>query len=200
MQGRCGAWDHVTRQGRDEAERPNHQDVRAALGRVIANPVLAKSPQLAHFLSFIVEETLAGRGDRLKAYTIATDGLGRDAKFDPQTDPIVRVEAGRLRRALEQYYATDGRNDPVVIEMPLGHYAPSFRANTALRRAASRAEDWPSWSAGKLRDNFRLVLFVAAIAALVSLSFDLLWMVLGKEGYITTETRQQIPSATPKND
>ena len=190
----------MTRQGRDEAEQPSHQDIRAALGRVIANPVLAKSPQLAHFLIFIVEETLAGRGDRLKAYTIATDGLGRDANFDPQADPIVRVEAGRLRRALEQYYATDGRDDPVVIEMPLGHYGPTFRINTALRRAASRAQGWPNWSTDKLRDNFRLVLFVAAIAALVSLSFDLVWMLLGKEGHIATEIRQQIPSTAPKND
>ena len=152
-----------------------------ALERVTANPALAKSPQLANFLSFIVKETLAGRGDRLKAYTIATDGLGRDGNFDPQSDPIVRVEAGRLRRALEQYYAGDGRDDPLVIELPLGDYGPVFRANTALNRAAARAQDWPRWPVRELRNNFRLILLVAVVAAMVSLSFDLLWMVLSRD-------------------
>jgi tetratricopeptide (TPR) repeat protein len=112
-----------------------------ALERVTANPALAKSLQLANFLTFIVKETLAGRGDRLKAYTIATDGLGRDANFDPQSDPIVRVEAGRLRRALEQYYAGDGRDDPVIIELPLGHYAPTFHRRAAQRKPLSMASD-----------------------------------------------------------
>ena len=155
--------------------------IRRERDRVIAHPVLAKSPQLANFLTFIVEETLAGHGDRLKAYTIATDALGRDANFDPQTDPIVRVEAGRLRRALEHYYAGDGRDDPVIIELPLGHYVPVFRANTAIHRALARTHNWPTWTFGGLRENFRLVLLVATVAAMVSLSFDLLWMLIGKE-------------------
>ena len=68
----------------------------------------------------MVEETLAGRGDRIKAYTIATAALGRDDNFDPQIDPIVRVEAGRLRQALRQYYAAEGRHDPIVIDLPVG--------------------------------------------------------------------------------
>jgi hypothetical protein len=113
--------------------RANHNAIRGECDRIVAHPVLAKS-----FLIFIVDETLAGRGDRLKAYTIATDALGRDANFDPQTDPIVRVEAGRLRRALEQYYAHDGRDDPIIIELPLGGYIPEFRANTAIHRAVAR--------------------------------------------------------------
>jgi adenylate cyclase len=74
----------------------------------------------------------------LKAYTIAADALGRDANFDPQNDPIVRVEAGRLRRALDHYYTDGGCNDPIVIELPRGHYVPVFRANNARFRAITR--------------------------------------------------------------
>lgn len=59
----------------------------------------------------------------LKAYTVATEVLGRNADFDPQTDPIVRVEATRLRRALDRYYLAEGRDDPVRITMPRGGYS-----------------------------------------------------------------------------
>jgi len=78
-------------------------------------------------LSFVVEETLEGRASQLKGYTVAVSVYGRKEDFDPQVDPIVRVEAGRLRRAMEHYYLTAGQNDPVRIEIPKGSYAPTFR-------------------------------------------------------------------------
>lgn len=84
------------------------------------------SDRLRNFLRFVVEETLAGRPDRLKAYTIALEVLGRDAGFDPQNDPIVRMEAGKLRRRLDHYYLKAGRDDPIQIEIPKGGYAPRF--------------------------------------------------------------------------
>ena len=123
--------------------------IRAALAQLLASPPFCKSAQLTNFLRFVVEETLAGRGDRIKAYTIATAALGRDEGFDPQADPIVRVEAARLRRALQNYYADQGRDAPIVIELPTGHYTPSFRAHAdqfrrnstpaAIRRLLRRA-------------------------------------------------------------
>jgi hypothetical protein len=161
-------------------EPPNNADIRAALGRVIASNHINKSPQLANFLRFVVEEKLAGNGSRIKAYTIAADALGRDSSFDPQNDPIVRVEAGRLRRALDQYYMNGGSNDPVVIELPRGHYIPVFRANNTSRRVLSRLQAWRRRTAELARDNLRLVLLIAVVATTISLSFDLLWMVLGK--------------------
>jgi TolB-like protein len=77
----------------------------------------------------VVEETLSGRTDRIKAYSVATSVFGRDASFDPQTDPIIRIEASRLRRSLERYYLTAGKHDPVRIEIPKGSYVPTFRSN-----------------------------------------------------------------------
>lgn len=114
------------------ADDPGRLDVRAAaiiragLDRVLVSDAFRAAPQLSAFLSFIVERTVEGRAAELKGYTIAVEGLGRPADFNPQLDPIVRVEAGRLRRALAQYYAGDGRDDPVQISMPVGGYVPVF--------------------------------------------------------------------------
>lgn len=85
------------------------------------------SSQLSQFLAYIVEQTLKGEADTIKGYTIAVEALGRSADFDPQLDPIVRVEATRLRRALTAYYAGAGRDDPIVILVPKGSYVPQFQ-------------------------------------------------------------------------
>lgn len=151
---------------------PDTIEIRAALARLIASPGFSKSPQLAHFLRFIVDETLDGRGDRIKAYTIATDALGRDADFDPQSDPIVRVEAGRLRHTLAHYYANGGSNDPVVIELPRGRYVPVFRPNSTRRRAVTRFDALRRQIAGAISQNYRLVLLIAVIATAVSLTVE----------------------------
>ncbi|MCR4521247.1 MULTISPECIES: hypothetical protein [Bosea] len=114
------------------ADDPGRLDVRAAaiiragLDRVLVSDAFRAAPQLSAFLSFVVERTVEGRAAELKGYTIAVEGLGRPADFNPQLDPIVRVEAGRLRRALAQYYSGDGRDDPVQISMPVGGYVPVF--------------------------------------------------------------------------
>jgi hypothetical protein len=78
------------------------------------------------FLSYVVEEVLAGRADRIKAYSIAIEVFGRDASFDPQSDPVVRIEAGHVRRELERYYLTGGQRDPLLISIPTGGYVPTF--------------------------------------------------------------------------
>jgi hypothetical protein len=102
-------------------------EVRRQLARIVTSTVLRDSLRLTHFLTFVVETTLAGDSNIIKAYTIAVGALDRRADFDPQTDPIVRVEAGRLRHALSRYYADVGRNDALIIELPRGTYVPTFR-------------------------------------------------------------------------
>ena len=110
--------------------RPSPEDVRAQVQRMTASDVFASSPQLAAFLMFVVEAVLRGQAERLKGYTIGVEVLRRDANFDPQIDPIVRVEATRLRRAIGRYYAGPGGNDSVQIDLPRGGYVPriSWRA------------------------------------------------------------------------
>lgn len=75
---------------------------------------------LCDFLSYIVSEYLAGRGEKIKGYSIAIDVFGRDENFDPGQDALVRIHAGRLRRMLDLYYLRSGIDDPVRIETPLG--------------------------------------------------------------------------------
>src|SRR5437763_5295126 len=111
--------------------RPTTDEIRAALDRIAASEEFRASPQLVAFLRYVVEATLRGRQDRIKGYTIAVEALGRSQDFDPQTDPIVRVEATRLRRAIHRYYENGGKRDPVQIELPLGSYVPTFRCGPA---------------------------------------------------------------------
>jgi TolB-like protein len=100
--------------------------VRSQLRRILASPGFDASKRNRLFLEYVVEETLEGRADRVKAYAIATSVFGRDAGFDPQLDSIVRIEAGRLRRSLERYYLTAGARDPIRIVIPKGSYVPEF--------------------------------------------------------------------------
>jgi hypothetical protein len=72
------------------------------------------------------EATDRGRGSRINAYSVAVEVFGRDVSCDPQTDPIVRIEEGHLRRSLERYYLTAGQTDPILITIPKGGYVPAF--------------------------------------------------------------------------
>jgi adenylate cyclase len=103
--------------------QPSAAEVRAALERILASRCFEQASRSSKFLRFVVEQTLAGQGDRLKGYTVAIEVFGRSPDFDAQSDPLVRVEAGRLRRRLTEYYAEEGRNDTVRIELPRGGYS-----------------------------------------------------------------------------
>jgi TolB-like protein len=102
------------------------EDVLAELERIFSSPHFQASERRREFLRFIVGETLSGRADSLKGYTIALAVFDRDESFDPQADPVVRLEARRLRRDLDSYYMDDGQNDAVRISIPKGSYVPSF--------------------------------------------------------------------------
>jgi len=105
---------------------PSHDECRAARDRVTESAGFRSAPRLAAFLSFVIEAALSGRSETLKAYTIAVGALGRSEDFNPATDAIVRVEAGRLRTALSRYYADEGTGDPIAITLPCGRYVPEF--------------------------------------------------------------------------
>jgi TolB-like protein len=113
----------------------NHEVVRQ-LDRVLASTNFVHSSVLAKFLKHIVHETLDGRGHELKEYTIGVAALKKDADFNPQIDSIVRIHAGRLRRALRDYYQTEGANDPIAILIPKGSYIPIFEINAIGNFAA----------------------------------------------------------------
>jgi predicted ATPase len=102
--------------------------VRSQLASVLSSRTFANAPSLSRLLQHIVEQAVEGHADRLKEYAIGVDVFRRGPTFDPRTETIVRVQARRLRDKLEKYYATEGRADPVLIELGKGHYVPTFHA------------------------------------------------------------------------
>src|SRR4051794_41158630 len=90
--------------------------VRAQLERILASKAFSRSPRISRFLSFVVDQTLAGQEDKLKEYLLGVEVFNRLDSFDPRIDSIVRVEARRLRYKLERYYETEGQTDSVLIQ------------------------------------------------------------------------------------
>jgi adenylate cyclase len=130
--------------------------VRRQVEELFASPDFDAARRSREFLRFVVEETLAGRGEELTQHSIATHVFDRAEDFDATVDPIVRIQAGRLRRSLERYYMLSGSHDAISIELPRGTYIPRFRARAvpdaadADERAPAPAaaprfsDDWPA--------------------------------------------------------
>ncbi len=112
-------------------EEVTPEEIRRQLADILKSREFQNSVRLHDFLKFIVEESLAGRDTQLKAYTLATNVFKLGDSFDPAANPLIRVEAGRLRNKLDHYYLTHPQA-PVRIAMPKGGYAPHFSRNTFL--------------------------------------------------------------------
>ncbi|MER8442873.1 hypothetical protein NKH52_06680 [Mesorhizobium sp. M1066] len=119
-------------EGREDCLKPgeylgvSYSQAREELEALLSAPLFQCSERNKKFLRFISEELFAGREGALKAYSIAVDVFGRPASFDASTDPIVRIEATRLRSALARYYELYGVDRKVSIELPKGRYVPMF--------------------------------------------------------------------------
>jgi hypothetical protein len=107
-------------------DRPACDLVRRALHDVIASETFARSERLRSFLSYVVENELAGKAAQLKGYSIGIDVFGRPSGFDAGNDPLVRVQAGKLRKLLAQYYEKEGMADRLRIHVPRGSYVPEY--------------------------------------------------------------------------
>ena len=96
------------------------------LERILQSRVLHGSENLKSFLRYVTLKSIEESTDHLKEYTIATEVFGRNDDFSPRSDSVVRVQASRLRHKLQEYYATEGKSDRILIELPKGHYNPVF--------------------------------------------------------------------------
>ena len=114
--------------------------IRSALERVLAAPEFVNAARLTRFLRFAVEKSLTGSGAELKEYLLGVEVFDRGQDFDPRMDPIVRVEARRLRGKLEEYYKGGGQNDPVRIVFRKGSYAPAFEPATAAPMLSEKSQ------------------------------------------------------------
>jgi adenylate cyclase len=157
---------------------PSGEEVSAELDRVLRSQCFEQAGRSQEFLRFVVEQALAGAADRLKGYTIAIEVFRRPADFDAQSDPLVRVEAGRLRRRLLEYYVAEGYENPVRIDLPRGGYMPEFRYHAASFAEPPTAEPLPPASTAApaessrppRRPRRRRLRTVAAIATIVVLA------------------------------
>ncbi|MEN8692113.1 MAG: hypothetical protein AB1Z20_18725, partial [Desulfobacterales bacterium] len=128
--------------------------IHEQLHRILSSPEFDATERQRKFLRFVTQMFLDGRADEIKGYTVATEIFGRKTDFDPSTDPIVSVEARRLRRALDHYFLTAGRHDPLRIKIPKGGYVPSFLFRSGEKSSHSstetkpdkreRTDSWPS--------------------------------------------------------
>ena len=107
--------------------KPCPEEIRAQVDKILASRLFARSERLCRFLRFCVEQTLDEKGDRLKEQLVGVVVFDRKGDYDPRTDPIVRVEAMRLRSKLKAYYTSTGRPDGLLIELPKGAYVAAFR-------------------------------------------------------------------------
>jgi len=190
-------------QGGARPKEPSSSEVRAALERVLASRCFEQAARSSGFLRFVAEQTLAGQGDRLKGYTIAVEVFGRPPDFDAQTDPLVRVEAGRLRRRLIEYYAEEGRDDPVRLELPRGSYSvvSTYQAAKAGEAEAAAVLMGPTpepaareAAAARSRRKWRRLRAVAVVAALAAVITAGISALLFRGGQVANE-EHVIPAA-----
>jgi adenylate cyclase len=146
-----------------DSQIPDHSRAELALEKVLGSQTFSEMPRLKRFLEYVVTETIAGRGDRLKGVVIACDVFDKTDPDEAQSTTIVRVEAGRLRRRLNDYYQHEGRNESLRIRIPKGGYIAVFE------EVAEGSV--PSGKTGKSRNRFTvrnsalvLVIFISLIA------------------------------------
>jgi adenylate cyclase len=151
---------------------PTSEQTRAQLERILASAGFATTDRLSRFLRYVVERSLAGEADQLKEYVIGRDVFDRDEQYDPRLDSIVRVEAGRLRTKLDEYYNGPGRADALVIHLRRGSYAPVFES----RQPASQDDSIPAREPARppvRRSRWRLG--VGLLAATFGIAAVLVW-------------------------
>ena len=111
---------------------PQQKEAADAVDRIIESGALGSGARLPALLNYVVSKELDGKGDQIKAYSIAIDVLGRPDDFDPSTDSIVRVEFNRLRQGLAHYYAVTDRDAKLRIDIPKGTYRPKFSRSESV--------------------------------------------------------------------
>lgn len=135
----------MTRSGHDRRSTPSSpcssfspEAIREQIARITSSEMFVNSTRMQRFLSVVVEYALSGRAKDLKEYLIGVEVFDRATSFDPRQDPIVRVEARRLRSKLNEYYEGPGQGDEILIEFSKGSYAPRFVERSVSEQSISQ--------------------------------------------------------------
>ena len=116
-------------------------EIREELGRVLQSRYFALAPKKRRFLEFVTEQALMGSAEKLNEFLIGAEVYDRGPDFNPQQDPIVRVQAHEIRRALRTYYEEEGKKSPWRIDLPAGHYLPTFSKVAPAEQTPSEAQE-----------------------------------------------------------
>src|SRR5215472_9634554 len=112
------------------------QDQREEVQRILHSPQFRRAPKLQRFLELVCEYHFQNRTDQITEFAIATQAFGKGPNFDPAEDSLVRVQAREIRRRLREYYQNDGKSNCLILDIPIGHYAPAFTSVGAAPREA----------------------------------------------------------------
>jgi Tol biopolymer transport system component len=157
----------------NERSKPSEEAVRLQLAAILASATFARAKRQSAFLSYISGMTLDGRQREINEYSLA-ELYGRPASFDPATDPLVRVEARRLRLRLESYYSGEGKGAAVIISIPAGTYVPEFHVQSLIPLGSGSSEP-PAESAAPPQLRRFSVPLVLAMGVFLAISALELW-------------------------
>src|SRR5947208_5619235 len=173
--------------GYHRASIAEREQFLAEIDRLTGSHVLHGSESLCKLLRYLAEHALHHPGVPLKEYQIATEVFGRPADFDPQSDSTIRVQAGRLRMKLAEYYSSEGADDPLVVELPKGTYVLSFHQRAHLPAWEAKPEVAPEAQPKVRRATIALsVLLTAALAVIVILVETRNKAAVGAAAYVET--------------
>lgn len=142
---------------------------RAQVERIFQSKAFRSSDVLRHLLSYLVDASLAGTADDLKEYTVAVDALGKPSSYDPRQESAVRMQVGRLRQKLAEYYRTEGVEDPIVVDLPKGGFQVVFEPRKAVFEQVV-IEEPPPARGWRWREVVLAVCLVVALAAIALLA------------------------------
>ena len=142
---------------------------REELRRILESKLFSSSPKKTRFLEFVADQTFLGNGDKLNEYLIGVEVYERGTDFNPQTDPIVRVQAHEIRRLLKKYSKEDGKDSTLRIDLPSGHYVPVF-SRSAIEEPSATDSDEPAAGESASGSRWHLALILVLTAACVVLA------------------------------
>jgi hypothetical protein len=152
------------------------QQISEQLDRIMKSHSLRGSESLSRLLQYCAKQSLEHPNELLKEYQIAREVFGRGPDFDPQTDSCVRVQAGRLRHKLAEYYANEGANDPIEIKLPKGNYHLAFETRQLAAYSEPPSAKGPA-AARTVHSLWRIGFLTVATCLLLSLAVvgGLIW-------------------------
>jgi hypothetical protein len=139
------SWYHEMRkmsgEGYPQSPEPTEAEVRQVVQRILSSKHFSNAPTKQRFLQLIIEAYIDGREDKLNEYMIGCEVYARDETYNPALDPIVRVGAHGLRKKLQSYYKDDGKEDELILEIPVGSYIPIFTTRARPPEAIESTKD-----------------------------------------------------------